>query len=285
MTWSIPTKTFLLGEYAALAGYSAIILTSTPCFKLRLSHQTGLHGIHPESPAGKLWARYPRLSHYGLHWEDPYQGLGGLGASSAQFIGVYRANAYLEGQPLDKDALLTVYQDITFDPKGIPPSGYDVLAQSAEQTDNTARCVYLNQRTNTYLSYPWPFADIGYILVHTRKKLATHQHLQSLHALKDVEELGQIVDRAQTACDAQESKGFVQAIQDYHQALTKRAWVATHTLTYIQQLQSENDMLALKGCGALGADVILLLVDNSNMANTLQHLSAAGWGIIATNGD
>ena len=53
-TWSIPAKTFLVGEYAALKEQSAILLTTTPCFELRLTSQPGLHGIHPQSPAGRI---------------------------------------------------------------------------------------------------------------------------------------------------------------------------------------------------------------------------------------
>ena len=49
--WTIPAKTFLMGEYAALAGESALLLTTTPHFELSLTDNPGLHGIHPDSPA------------------------------------------------------------------------------------------------------------------------------------------------------------------------------------------------------------------------------------------
>ena len=39
MKWRIPAKTFLLGEYAAVAGESAIVLTTSPCFELSLANE------------------------------------------------------------------------------------------------------------------------------------------------------------------------------------------------------------------------------------------------------
>lgn len=281
--WSIPAKTFLLGEYAALAGHSSIILTTTPHFKVTLTEQTGLQGIHPESPAGRLWARSSTQHHHGIHWEDPYQGLGGMGASSAQFIGAYLATAYLNNIVVTPDSLLATYKEITYDPKGLPPSGYDVLAQFTAHTNESAQCVYLNQNAKIIQTYAWPFQEVGFILVHTRQKLATHHHLQSLNTLNHLEELSSIVDSAKQAFDHQDSQSFIQTIQHYHQALTKRNWVASHTLDIIQKLQTNIDALAIKGCGALGADVVLLLVEAHDMPNHRQQLMTAGWHIIATS--
>ena len=36
ITWKIPAKTFLVGEYAALTGACAIVLTTKPCFSFSL---------------------------------------------------------------------------------------------------------------------------------------------------------------------------------------------------------------------------------------------------------
>nr|WP_256594408.1 hypothetical protein [Legionella pneumophila] len=57
MKWQIPAKTFLLGEYAAIAGEPAILLTTSPCFTLTLTENAKLEGIHPESPAGLWWQK------------------------------------------------------------------------------------------------------------------------------------------------------------------------------------------------------------------------------------
>ncbi len=104
MKWLIPAKTFLLGEYAALAGQSAVLLTTSPCFELSLSKEAGLHGIHPDSPAGRWWKENAQ-SEVGLQWHDPYQGCGGLGASSAQFLGAYLASMYLQKRDIQQQEL------------------------------------------------------------------------------------------------------------------------------------------------------------------------------------
>ena len=67
----IPAKTFLVGEYLALTGGPSIILTTTPCFELRQCNNLGLHGVHPESPAGRLWAQYTPKD-LGLNWHIRY---------------------------------------------------------------------------------------------------------------------------------------------------------------------------------------------------------------------
>ena len=252
--WTIPAKTFLIGEYAALAGESAILLTTTPHFELSLTDNPGLHGIHPDSPAGIWWRQCDALSNFGVHWQDPYQGLGGMGASSAQFIGVYKASLALTGQSLNPEQLLADYRSITHAETGISPSGYDVLAQLQQG------CVYINRENHVYESYPWPFQDLGYILVHTQHKLATHQHLQTLPPLSTIEDLVALVASAKIACNHQDSQRFIDAINAYHLALCERSWVAPHALALIARLQKFPDILAVKGCGALGADVLLVLV-------------------------
>ena len=55
MNWCIPAKTFLLGEYVAIVGGAAIILTTTPGFEVRLVDTGDVTGIHPSSPAGLFW--------------------------------------------------------------------------------------------------------------------------------------------------------------------------------------------------------------------------------------
>lgn len=275
--WTIPAKTFLIGEYAALAEQSAILLTTAPHFEFRLTEEPGLHGIHPNSPAGIWWRQCEALSAFGTHWQDPYHGLGGMGASSAQFIGVYQAFLALTDQSLDPEQLLADYRNITRTETGISPSGYDVLAQLQQG------CVYINRQTQAYDPYPWPFQDLGYILVHTQHKLATHQHLQSLASLNAVDDLVALVTSAKIACDHQDSQRFIDVVNAYHRALHQRNWVAPHTLALIAQLQDLPGILAVKGCGALGADVLLLLVDPSQLQQQVHQLVTHDFKVLSHN--
>ncbi len=277
MHWSAPAKTFLVGEYAALKGQSALLLTTTPHFELRQTNEPGLHGIHPDSPAGRWWT-HCNIRNQGLAWHDPYQGLGGMGASSAQFLMVYQACAQLQGCSVTQNQILQDYRQFAASHSGVPPSGYDVLAQM------TQGCVYMNQHTGVYEQYTWPFTDLGFILVHSQQKLATHEHLQTLLSFSDIpDQLGELVDYAKTAFLTQTAYHLVEVVKAYHQILYKQGWVAPHSLQLIQRLYQETDALAIKGCGAMGADVLLLLVRQTQLSQHVTHLSHAGWRILATN--
>ncbi len=137
MKWFIPAKTFLVGEYVATQKGPAIILLTTSCFELSLIPENKLEGIHPDSPAGFWWRK--QNHHQGLHWYDPYK-KGGLGASSAQFVGAFLADHYLKGKEINPRSLLDNYYSLTHLKLGTPPSGYDVLAQTM------SLCAYINQK-------------------------------------------------------------------------------------------------------------------------------------------
>ena len=55
----IPSKTFILGEYAVLEGAPCLGAATTPCFEMIFApsaeKQSAVSGFHPESPAGKFF--------------------------------------------------------------------------------------------------------------------------------------------------------------------------------------------------------------------------------------
>ncbi|PJD93210.1 MAG: hypothetical protein CK424_03205 [Legionella sp.] len=274
----IPAKTFLVGEYAALCGQPAIVLTTEPCFELKKIPTPGLHGIHPLSPAGRWWTHSARPD-LGLQWYDPYHGCGGMGASSAQFLGVYQACAEHQGLTVEPEQLLQDYQRMAVtDSQRIIPSGYDVLAQLFQG------CVYIHRQTTHYETCAWPFPDLGYLMIHTGKKLPTHDHLQALDlSPHTVAPLAKVVEQAKSAFDTHNSAELIAAVNAYHQLLTLNSWVAPHTQALIKQLQTETDVLAIKGCGAMGADVMLLLVKQSQVNDQKHDLAAKGWKVLGNS--
>lgn len=155
MKWLIPAKTFLLGEYAAVAEASAIVLTTTPCFQLSHNTAPGLVGIHPQSPAGLWWQQQKNIE-TGLSWHDPYAGIGGVGASSAQFLASYLASRMLQEKRPDMDSMLEAYYQSSWTGKGLRPSGYDVIAQSQHG------CVYINRQKEIVQCYNWPFHNLSF---------------------------------------------------------------------------------------------------------------------------
>ena len=278
MKWSIPAKTFLLGEYAAITGAPAIVLTTSPCFELTLSEKAGLHGIHPASPAGRWWMEHGDAT-TGLSWHDPYQGCGGMGASSAQFLGAYLAGMHIKKKSVNQHDMLDAYLQSASIGEGLPPSGYDVLAQSLQA------CVYIDRQKAFCTTYSWPFEDVAFLLLHTGQKLATHDHLKIISLPSQMSELVSIVELGKNAFEQADSSLLVDAVNAYHQRLAHMNLVAKHSMEHIACFREQTDVLAVKGCGAMGSDVLLLLVPTKRQFAVCQRLSVMGWKILATTAD
>lgn len=284
MKWRIPAKTFLLGEYAALADLGAIILATTPCFELTLTDAPGLWGIHPDSPAGRFWLQAGD-PHHGLHWHDPLNHCGGMGASSAQFVGAYLASSFLTQQSVLQDELLKAYWQCAWQQQGLRPSGYDVLAQcvsSLQPDDALPTCISIHRREGRLGAEPWPFRDMAFIIAHTGNKLATHHHLADTTLPNDVVRLDELVSRAHYALRLADSQALVDAVNGYHQALTAMNRVSEHTQQLIAAIQTVPGLLAIKGCGAMGADVVLCLCVNEALLAIQHHLIAMDLQVLTT---
>lgn len=268
--WHIPGKTFLLGEYAALQGESALILTTKPCFELDC---TGVdtHPFHKDSPAGRL---LQNKNCWGT-WKDPYAGLGGLGASSAEFLACYLALH----DTCETDHLLKTYQEHTTSQTGLKPSGYDVLAQSRRG------CVFINKNRQEIQEYTWPFADLAFLLIHTGKKLATHTYLQTNTAPNNTRQLSNLADQGKMAFEQADADLLIQAVQETYQELLKNNLVASHTQTLIAQLEMQLPVLAIKGCGAMGADTVVMLVAKDKLVAVKERLVAERQVILADTGN
>lgn len=90
----VPSKTFLLGEYAVLHGGAALVATTRPEFIVDMDFvvRPSSEGVRFAGPAGRLHENLSLSS--GLRIQqflDPHFGKGGFGASSAQYISVYLA--------------------------------------------------------------------------------------------------------------------------------------------------------------------------------------------------
>lgn len=271
----IPAKTFLIGEYAALLGESAIILTTEPCFELSVINTPELIEINSASPAGILWRASTNM--YGLKWYDPYFGLGGLGASTAQFIGAYLGHCQLTVTQPNHQDLLASYFECAYFGTGLKPSAYDLLAQTKRD------CVYVNNSGKVIKIYAWPFCDLGFLLLHTNKKLATHEHLQVLKLPAALPQLVELITQAQLAFAEADSDLLINAINGYQQVLINLQLCAAHSIKLVEELRSYKEILACKGCGALGADVIIVILATSCMVPMCAKLRAQGWKILATH--
>jgi mevalonate kinase len=264
-----PSKTFLLGEYVALHGGPTLILNTFPRFELQVKtikkqQPVICNGITKESPAGKfLLANAQQFRGYQLFFRDPHQEAGGFGASSAQFLSVWTLKKIIANEtfPLSSDIhiLLKTYQQLSWkeNGEGLPPSGADVVAQSK------GHICYFNRSQNQLKIMSWPFTDINYYLLHTGNKISTHQHLRELSNL-DTRELAEIVLCTLKHLEKKHIENFIQAIKQYTNILQDQGLILQETKHILEHLKQRSEVLAAKGCGALGADVILVIVETKN---------------------
>lgn len=264
-TLSVPSKTFLFGEYITLNGGAALILNTEPRFSLtaraHANDQLIFHGIATESPAGKFLNHFKvELQGYEFTFQDPYHGAGGFGASSAQFalaliardiIVAYDPQYPWEGSFAPAEVINT-YRQFAWDQQGLPPSGADVIAQLCGDV------TYYHPQQHKLVAWDWPFADLEFHLIRTGNKIATHQHLKQLSST-DYPELEKIALAGVQAFETKQSQAFSNAIQQYGACMQAQNLVTETTLTLLKRITSQSQVIAAKGCGALGADVILAL--------------------------
>jgi hypothetical protein len=265
----------MLGEYVVLKAGPSLLLTTYPCFTAKQISKPELKNIHPDSPAGQFWQTNAN-NQFGLEFDDPFNGLGGLGASSAQFLGAYMAQQHFLGKATSLTSMLEAYYNYAWDGQGIKPSGYDVLAQAS------TTCVYINQSKEKLVNYDWPFEDIDFVLIHTGKKLATHHHLQALTLDNQLDDLHDITEQGVDAFCHRDSALFIDSVNEYRSALYSLKLVANHTIDMTDELLQWPEVMAAKGCGAMGADVILLLTSKTTRLQLCEKLAQKKVHILAT---
>ncbi len=264
--YSAPSKTFLVGEYAVLQSGSALILNTHPCFTLNIQQSTylddsappSLVGIHPDSPAGQL---ITMQAHYfngqQISFHTPHMKQGGFGASSAQFAMLWR---HLHPHKVLSIPSLRSYYQSCHSNQTTLPSGADVIAQlvghisyyQPEQREgDIPQCT----------QHTWPFPNLCYSLLKTATKVNTHQHLAQLLTY-DFSILSMLASQSIQHFLNKDAMSFAVSINRYQQQLRKQQLLHPKTQQLIQEIQDHCDITAIKGCGALGADVLLVLLTN-----------------------
>ena len=130
----------------------------------------------------------------------------------------------------------------------------------------------------------WNFTDLGFVLVHTGKKLATHAHLSQLQTL----EWKTLVADVEYACQAileNQADRFLAAVQGFTAQLFQLGLVAKHTQFLLAELNQHLPLLASKGCGAMGSDVIVLFALRENIDNIVDFLQKKSLYVLATHRD
>lgn len=269
----------MLGEYAVLNGGPCLIVTTEPSFTMTVDDNkpASLTHIHKDSPAGKLYYQHHALlKNLNIHFENPYMSLGGLGASSAEFLCMYQLISALQDQPIKMDELLQTYWQVAFNGEGAKPSGADVIAQFHQ-----GLCFYYPKEAYCE-SYTWPFNDLSFILVHSGHKLKTHNYLRSQARIPYLPALSTSVLQAHEALLKQQPTQFIDAFIQFGNALKDLHLVTNETLQLLETLSKDKNILAAKGAGAMGADVIVLLSEKQHKTSLINKLTQMGLATLAT---
>ncbi len=132
---NLPSKTFLIGEYAVLSNGCAVVLNTKPKFEKR---------------DGKFY--------------DPHKSKGGFGASSAKWIFENKINS----KSINAKAIISKYVETTWSGIGIPPSGVDVISQLV------GGVLAIDLSSMQYLSTDWSFYDFFIIRTGNKVKTYKH---------------------------------------------------------------------------------------------------------------
>ncbi len=234
----IPSKTYILGEYGVLVGGPALVLCHGPYFETT----SGTSSFHPKSPAG-LAAQ--KLGRSPPGFVDPHGGRGGFGGSGAEFLSVLGKNSFSEQESWQAWELYRSLQ--------AQGSGIDVLAQ-AYGTGKDPVLLHIDQKSKTIQAVK---SHLGLTLwLHaTGQKIPTHAHLESLN-LESLTELALVAQEGILALEQNDKKRFLRSLNSFRETQEKLGLVAESTKDAAQNAQ-RNGVEAVKGCGALGADVLL----------------------------
>ncbi len=268
---SVPSKTFLLGEYVALDGGPSIVISTAPRFELRVGQNRAGQiraEVHPESPAGILLeSDRVFFSKYRFEFIDPYDGQGGFGASSAHWALLYAFRKYKMESSLawSWTDVLTDYRKCAWNGQGRAPSGADVVSHLH------GGFTWFNGAENRTENLKWGFADLSFSLWHTGQKLPTHEYLRAEAGVSE-DSLRGFVEEAKTAFKVNDEQRLARSITGFAEALDSMGRVAKHTKNILNSLSSvakqgskqvsklsPEEILVAKGCGAMGSDVVVVL--------------------------
>ena len=260
---SVPSKVFLAGEYLALKGEPTLVMACEPRFTLTAEKGTGgenQNPFHPQSPAGLLWLQNQKIfTDWDMQFSDPYSGAGGFGASTAQFVALHELKTMLKQQdhsdPADIRELLQSYLEMSVVDGGPKPSGADLVAQ------HLGGVVVFDRRHGKVSKSPWLFANLGLCIAKTSNKVATHEHLRTLPEFSG-EGLSLAMNQVLDGFSQGHQNMFTQGITAYGEALRGLGFVHPQTEHILNNLDHPA-ILAKKGCGALGADVIAVFYDQT----------------------
>jgi mevalonate kinase len=283
LTLTVPGKTFLAGEYLALSGGPALIFASKPLFCMEAS-VSPIHvwpDWHPESPAGAfLRAHADYFSQFKIQFHEAYEGRGGFGASTAQFLSLY-ALWILQDQTqrqmdplLDFRCLLSEYERFAWQGQGQKPSGADLIGQLK------GSYTFFEKEKALISVKSWPFAGLEFLLISTGNKLPTHEHLRTLPQFPK-EDLQEAFSLIRQSIESSTEEAFAEGINQYARALQNLGFTCQPTVQILTELRQMEGVRACKGCGALGADVVLVVCAAEKTLELRKKIQQRAWACLS----
>lgn len=237
-----------------------------------------------QSPAEKY---FQKNCEQFVDWEilfyDGYQKKGGFGASTAQFLALYQFCRYKKNDfkdiSLEEESLETILIEYWQCQSGFSqttPSGNDLLAQhfpGFNIIEKKFNSNHQNEDKNKielkiqHRSLEWKFKKLDFTISLTGNKTPTHTHLQNLKSF-DEKNLIQIQGKIEEAFVSGNEEAFVEEINNWYKELKELQLVCDNTQKLVRDFQknmsAHSSRKAIKGCGALGSDVLFILYDKSD---------------------
>ncbi len=257
-------------------GGPAIIANTKPLFQMKIGTDADTafeDSINPISPAGQFIKKHPQLFHdFKLQFTDPHHRKGGFGASSAQYLIVNAFKHWLDNaeqfdsNKINRGQLLQEYIEYAWTGTGPKPSGADLIGQLYGEF------TFYHRETDALAALQWPFTDLAFLIVRTGVKIATHKHIEAVNELtaEQQQQLSAIVIEAKAALKNNAPEQFISAINAYGKTLIDLKLLINSSRLILEKLQANNNILAAKGCGALGADVIFMVYPKNAHSQIVQ---------------
>lgn len=286
---SVPGKTFLLGEYAVLAGKPALLAAVAPRFEFRKNPVGQTWKPHPDSPAGQLLRGKENLLG-ASEFMDPYQGAGGFGGSIAEFISAFSLIQPQAIQNRDWKMALRAYRQL-FESNPLPPSGADLICQWNggvllwEPIEE--KIVSLEE------AFDWSLFLVFSATGQSGRKVATHEHLQTLQNMgfpnrceQLIANLSNITRKGWDSIRANDVPGLGFCLTQYAEFLEREGLehpLSREDRVVISQMPG---VAGVKGSGAMLSDILLVLLTKEcraegNVAKIVEFAENRGLKLVA----
>lgn len=256
-TLSVPSKTFLVGEYGVLAGGPALVLGTEPCFELKVEFvdKRADFFAHKDSPAGFLWGHFvkdveAKMGFAKFSFFDPYREAGGMGRSGAEFL---LLREWLKQNEFETEKnLIQDYRK--FAKSG---SGADVLAQSMGLVT-----LIESVASNEAKALKWPDWNLSFLIYKTGRKMKTHEHLEKnktkSNSTRAYKKLAEISERSITAFRKKSLHAFLNTLIDFSTFQRKNDLIDLENYYLLEKMMALPSVYFARGCGAMGFDTFLV---------------------------